>query len=142
MLIYLHTIENGFCYTALYFLYKNNAQILCKTLVLLKLLMSARGMRSCCGGDYTGVPTVCLGHLRYSGQCWWEATVLLAPSLHNSAAIQQEFISLLFCECIYKQIQGYSAECPLCTFLLVLGGFSSSLSFIGILIMASFSNTH
>jgi len=41
MLIYIYIVESRFCYTLVYFLYKINAQILCKTVALLKLLVSA-----------------------------------------------------------------------------------------------------
>lgn len=73
MLIYLHIVESRFCYTVLYFLYRIATQILCKTVALLKLLMSARGARSCCAGDNSAIPTARLEHLWYTGQCCQES---------------------------------------------------------------------
>lgn len=139
MLIYLHIVESRFCYTALYFCTKVLPRF-CAKLALLKLLMPARGTRSCSAGDYTAVPTACLGHSRYSGQCWQEAAVGLAPSLNNSAATQQE-LHFYF---VSASISRHKAKVQnvLCAHSCLFWMDFLGVSLIGMLIMASFSNTH
>lgn len=85
MLIYLHIAESRFCYTSLYVLYKSTAQILCEALAPLKLLRHE--VLLCwwlpsCTHSMPGAPVILWAVL---------ATLVLAPSLNNSAAMQQEF---------------------------------------------------
>lgn len=95
MLIYLHILESRFCDTVLYFLYKSATQILCRTLALLKLLMSAQARGPAVQVTTQPCPQRAWGTCDTLGSAGGRATVLLAPSLNNLLPHNKNFTFIL-----------------------------------------------